>query len=332
MKKTTWVITGILALLFAGTAYAGFQTLNSSGASVGTLSGIECSTGLTCTADGKYLKLVSSPTLTGTTLSLSSTLAATGDFAINTNKFNVTASSGNTAIAGTADVVGNFSVATNKFNVTAASGNTAIAGTANVVGDFSVATNKFTAAAASGNTAIAGTLTVTGASTFTGGIVAGSGQRTNYIGWRPSTLTAGTSTTPSATVVYLTQIMIEANATITGIKVSNGATVGTNKYIVALFDSSGSPVANSALAGANIAGADGYQTVAFTGTYAAKGPGIFWIGLYVNGTTDRFRSVPAVGEYGGLAGSVSGQTFGTVAAVVLPTTFSADLGPVAFTY
>lgn len=47
--------------------------------------------------------------VTGAT-SLSSTLGVTGDVAVNTNKFNVTASSGNTTIAGTLGVSGNTTI------------------------------------------------------------------------------------------------------------------------------------------------------------------------------------------------------------------------------
>lgn len=47
--------------------------------------------------------------ITGAT-SLSSTLAVTGDVSVNTNKFNITASSGNTTIAGTLGVTGNTTV------------------------------------------------------------------------------------------------------------------------------------------------------------------------------------------------------------------------------
>jgi hypothetical protein len=47
--------------------------------------------------------------VTGAT-SLSSTLGVTGDVAVNTNKFNVTASSGNTTIAGTLGVTGNTTI------------------------------------------------------------------------------------------------------------------------------------------------------------------------------------------------------------------------------
>lgn len=66
------------------------------------------------------------------------------------------------ALTGTLDVTGNVTVNTNKFIVTAASGNTTVAGTLGVAGDFAVATNKLTVAAATGNTAVAGTLSVTG--------------------------------------------------------------------------------------------------------------------------------------------------------------------------
>lgn len=129
-----------------------------------------------------------------TTLDASGAVTIGGDVAVNTNKFNVTASNGNTAVAGTLDVTGaadfagavdvdgNFSVADSKLTVASASGNTVIAGTLDVAGatdfaaavdvdgDFSVADNKATIAAASGNTAIAGTLAVTGLATFAAGI------------------------------------------------------------------------------------------------------------------------------------------------------------------
>lgn len=80
------------------------------------------------------------PTTMGSTLTvvgaatLSSTLAVTGNVTVNTNKFTVTAASGNTLIAGVLDVTGNFSVNTGKFTVIAASGDTSVAGTLAVTG------------------------------------------------------------------------------------------------------------------------------------------------------------------------------------------------------
>jgi hypothetical protein len=150
-------------------------------------------------------------------------------------------------------------------------------------------------------------------------------------GWVPAAATSATSTTPSATTVYMTQVYIPYSVTLTGISVLNGATVGTDKYVAALFNSAGTALANSATAGTTTSGASVFQSLAFTATKVVA-PGTYWIGLYVNGTTDRFYSIPAIGALGGLAGSVTGQTFGTVAAVVLPTTFTADKGPVAYVY
>ena len=56
---------------------------------------------------------------------------------------------------------------TNKFNVTAASGNTTVAGTLGVTSDLTVNTNKFIVTALTGNTTVGGTLSVLGA-TITG--------------------------------------------------------------------------------------------------------------------------------------------------------------------
>jgi hypothetical protein len=179
---------------------------------------------------------------------------------------------------------------------------------------------------------LSSTLTVGGASTFTGGIVDSGGAHTHWMGWKPPTLTSGTSVTGAATTVYLSQVFIEANATLTGIKINNAATVGTNKYIVALFNQAGTAVANSNLAGVTTAGASAYQAIPFTSTASVVGPGMYWIGVYINGTTDTFYTVPAVGEFGGFTGSNTGQTFGTVAAITPPTSFTAGVGPVAFTY
>ena len=65
----------------------------------GTIDG--ASVGGTTPAAGAFTTLSASGAAT-----LSSTLAVTGDVAVNTNKFNITASSGNTTIAGTLNVTG----------------------------------------------------------------------------------------------------------------------------------------------------------------------------------------------------------------------------------
>jgi len=86
-----------------------------------------------------------------TTVTNAGKLENTGDLSVNTDKFTVDASSGDTTIAG------DVAVGTDKFTVAASSGNTGIAG------DLAINTDKFTVAGASGNTAIAGSLSVGGA-------------------------------------------------------------------------------------------------------------------------------------------------------------------------
>jgi hypothetical protein len=119
-----------------------------------------------------------------------STVGITGNVAVNTDKFTVAASSGNTLVAGTLNVTGaqtftgntthsgtlavtgaqTLAGATTCSSTLAVAGAATLSGAANVVGAFSVNTDKLTVAAASGNTAIAGTLAVTGASTLAGNV------------------------------------------------------------------------------------------------------------------------------------------------------------------
>lgn len=160
-----------------------------------------------------------------------------------------------------------------------------------------------------------------------------SGAIQNFMPY-PVTATTGigTSTQGVATSVFVVKLFIENNAIITGIAVNNGATVGTNKYIVALFNSSGQKLANSALAGVTTSGASAWQKVDLTAPLAVVGPGVYFVGVYMNGTTDNFFTIPAAGAYAGAASAITGQTFGAVVNITPPTTFTAGAGPVIYTY
>lgn len=188
-----------------------------------------------------------------------------------------------------------------------------------------------------GAATVSTTLGVTGVTTATGGVAGGTAPKTIWpAGPPPLASTDGTDTAGHTTTVFLTQMFIPVNCTLTGIGIFNGS-ANTDKYVVALFNSAGTAVANSATAGTASSGTDTFQEIAFTGTYASLGPATYWVGLYTNGTTVRFNSIPAAAPYlltrqFGLAGSVTGQTFGTVASVTLPTTFTADKGPFSYVY
>lgn len=133
-----------------------------------------------------------------TAVTASSTLNAVGNFSVNTNKFNVTASSGDTTVAGTLGVTGiaSFTAAIRAANGTQGAPSISFTndtdnglfytGTANtwqqVAGgavittltatsfdinqDFSVGSTSFTVVKTNGNTAVGGTLNVTGQATL----------------------------------------------------------------------------------------------------------------------------------------------------------------------
>lgn len=293
-------------LLSCAPAFAGFQGVNGS-TSLGIFNKIKCSTGLTCTKVGDAFSVVSSPAISTGALSVtaSSSAAATFDLKANNN-----ASNGDDWQFKSLVSQGGLSLLNNTSG--------------SQVAKWTIDT--------SGNVTNVGTLAVTGATSLNGGIATSAATKSIWGTWNPGAVANATSATPSATVVYMSQIWVPHNQTITGIAILNAATVGTNKYIVALFDSTGAVLANSSTAGVTTSGASAFQKVAFTAPYTALGPKTYWIGMYMNGTTDRYYAIPTLGQMGGLAGSVSAQTFGTVAAVTLPTTFTADVGPVAYLY
>lgn len=301
-------LLGILAAtFFTTTALAGFQGINGT-TNLGIFNKVTCSTGLTCTKVKDAFSIVSSPTISTGALSVqaASSTAATIDLKANAN-----AANGDDWQEKSTTSQGGLSWLNNTSG--------------SQVQKMLLST--------AGNLSITGTFTPTGAISPSGGITPpGSALKTRYSTWAPEVVTNATSATPSATSVYLSQIFVPYNVTLTGVGVLNAATVGTNKYIVALFNDAGTALANSALAGVTTAGASAYQQVPFTGTVAVTGPKTYWVAVYVNGATDRYYAQPTLGQAHGLAGEVTGQTFGTIASVTLPTTFTADKGPVVYVY
>lgn len=142
----------------------------------------------------------------------------------------------------------------------------------------------------------------------------------------------GTNTTPVAGTWYCMDIWVPSAYTqMSGIGVLNGATVGTDTAIVALYDSTGRLVANSDTAGSTTSGASAFQELAFL-SQPALTRGIYWTCEQVSGTTTRLRTVAASTFPDKLAGSFTG-TAGTVPAnITVPATFTADKGVFAYIY
>lgn len=200
----------------------------------------------------------------------------------------------------------------------------------NFLGENNAGTDTFTVDK-NGNVTNAGTLAATGIVTPTGGVAAAGGfavsARLMHTGSLPARIsTDGTDTTPVVTETYIAEVFVPANVTLTGIAIFNGSAVA-GSVAVALANSSGAVMAssNSTIA----AGTDAYQRVAFTSTYAAKGPATYYALLQCNNTGNRFNS-HTFGNFG--ASKKTGETFGTFTTVTPPTTFTTAQGPIASLY
>jgi hypothetical protein len=173
--------------------------------------------------------------------------AITGDFTVNTNKFTVNATSGNTLVAGTLGVTGTTTLAA-----------ATVANTLGVTGDFTVNTNKFTVNATTGDAVHAGTLGVTGATTLSStlGVVGNLAVNTNKFN-----VTATTGDTTIAGTLGVTGV-----STLNSLTVTNGATVGTTLGVTgaATFSS------NVTLSGSTVAATDYFRITDGAGSPVTK--------------------------------------------------------------
>lgn len=149
----------------------------------------------------------------------------------------------------------------------------------------------------------------------------------------------GTNTADIAGQLWVSSFQMPIDATITGIKCLAGGTATTDNVIGALYKKNLSGdttlatlVGNSALAGVLLSGASTFQTYAFTTAYAAKA-GQYYMVVQGNGTAaGAIRTIAASTFVGVTAGLITG-TFGTLTSTItFPTTFTADKGPICYTY
>lgn len=137
----------------------------------------------------------------------------------------------------------------------------------------------------------------------------------------------GTDATPVATEVYIAQVYVPANATITGVSVMNGS-VASGNIKVGLANSAGAVVATSASTA--MSGTDAYQRIAFTSTYAAKGPATYYVLEFVDNGTARINT-HTFGDF--RTAKQTGQVYATgFTTITVPTTFTTALGPIASLY
>ena len=157
----------------------------------------------------------------------------------------------------------------------------------------------------------------------------GSAVNTKHYGYMiPAASTSGTDTTPADGRTYVTAIMLPANVTITGISYLIGTVGGTDKAIAILFSAAGAVLAYSALAGVTVGTTATMQQLPFTAAYTAPGPGQYFVGIVMNGTTARIRTQ----IFGDHPAGYFDQTFGAPVAITPPTTFTTARSPIVMTY
>lgn len=116
-----------------------------------------------------------------------------------------------------------------------------------------------------------------------------------------------------------------------GAGVLNGTTVGTSKYIVALWGTNGTLLANSAVAGATSSGASVMQNLAFLNPILLI-PGRYFVGLQMDVATDTVRHALVANGSNIICGTQSG-TFGTIPNITtVSTTFTTAVAPIMQLY
>lgn len=141
-----------------------------------------------------------------------------------------------------------------------------------------------------------------------------------------------TGTALIATELYCTETFVPTNKLLTGAAALAGTGVATDKWYFVLYDSGGTALANTALAGTTTATASTYQQQAFTSKFFAVGPADYFVCLQSNGTTDTARMAITGVNDNILTKGQTATTFGTVPALTVPTTFTTAVGPYVYLY
>jgi hypothetical protein len=143
----------------------------------------------------------------------------------------------------------------------------------------------------------------------------------------------GTDTAMSATTMYCIESFLPTNKLLTGIGLLNGATETGNLRLAALYDSAGNLLTSSAVAGQATVTANVYENYPFTAKYFAVGPAQYFICSQDNAVGSTTARMVTTGTNANIL--TKGQTssvFGTLPALVVPTTFTSVVGIYSYLY
>jgi len=146
-------------------------------------------------------------------------------------------------------------------------------------------------------------------------------------------LTSGTDVFGVAGTRFSVSLFLPHNMICTGIGYLIGSVGRTDKALVELHDADGKLIANSAVAGVTVGTLATFQELSFTSAVELIGPQWYFLSVTLNGATAKIRTIPTALSISqtALTKSATG-TFGTVGDLVVPTTFTADVGPIAYTF
>jgi hypothetical protein len=141
----------------------------------------------------------------------------------------------------------------------------------------------------------------------------------------------GTDTTDVAGQLWVTDLWMPISKRITKIGFLQGGTATTDKVLVALYDAAGNLLANSAVAGVTLSGANTFAEQNLLTPIDVYGPSQYFVAVQGNGTAaGAIRTIAASTFVDRLAGSIAGS-FGTVpATITVPTTFTGNKGPIVY--
>lgn len=147
------------------------------------------------------------------------------------------------------------------------------------------------------------------------------GQHAAYVS------TDGNNSTPVITETYVSEIIIPASTTVTGIALFNGSDV-TGNVTVGLATAAGVPITAAKSASTAGAGTDAYQLVPFAAPYVAA-PGTYFIQVQYSSGTARYNC-HTLGTHAILVQTA--QTYGTLTSFTPPTTFVTNVGNICGLY
>ena len=140
----------------------------------------------------------------------------------------------------------------------------------------------------------------------------------------------GNSTTDTAGGLYIADLVVGKLMISTGAAVLNDTTVGTDTNQVFLYDYSGTLIAASVAS--VTAGASAFQARAWA-QLTVLPAGQYFLAYQTNGTADKFQTIKAATWVEVLATLVTGTTIGGPPNnITVPTTFTANQGPIGYVY